>query len=58
MTEARVIDCEEALHRLPVLITHLKPVGDQEARIMKELNAANPLHLQLIFPAQAVRLDL
>jgi len=49
---------EEALHGFPILITHLKPSGDQEARIRKELNAANPLHLQLIFPAQAVRLDL
>jgi cAMP phosphodiesterase len=46
-----------ALNDFPILITHMKPSGDQETRIRKELTAANPLHLQLIFPAQAVRLD-
>jgi cAMP phosphodiesterase len=45
------------LSGFPILITHIKPSGDQPAQIKKELMASNPLHLKLIFPEQAVRLD-
>ena len=46
-----------ALANLPIVITHRKPVGNQEEAIRRQLIATNPLHLQLIFPEQAHRLD-
>jgi 3',5'-cyclic-nucleotide phosphodiesterase len=45
------------LNGFPVVITHIKPSGDQEATIRKELVADNPLGLRLIFPEQGRRLD-
>lgn len=42
-----------ALKRLPIVITHRKPSGDQEAIIRKELETENTLGLQLVFPEQA-----
>jgi hypothetical protein len=44
------------LRGLPVVITHRKPVGDQEERIRLQLLANNPLGLKLIFPEQGRRL--
>ncbi|HEX9513558.1 MAG TPA: 3',5'-cyclic-nucleotide phosphodiesterase [Puia sp.] len=47
-----------SLRDLPVVITHRKPSGDQEARIRKELEAN--LHLapvKLVFPEQGKRLN-
>jgi glyoxylase-like metal-dependent hydrolase (beta-lactamase superfamily II) len=58
MKELSVLTGEPALTRFPVLITHMKPSGDQETRIRKELEVSNPLKLRLIFPAQALRIDL
>jgi len=46
-----------ALDHFPVVITHRKPVGNQEEAIRRQLLANNPLHLNLIFPQQAHRLD-
>jgi 3',5'-cyclic-nucleotide phosphodiesterase len=40
-----------------ILITHRKPVGNQEEAIRHELEADNPLHLKLVFPQQARRLE-
>ncbi|HTR28442.1 MAG TPA: 3',5'-cyclic-nucleotide phosphodiesterase [Puia sp.] len=45
------------LNGFPVVITHIKPSGDQEAMIRKELAADNPLGLRLIFPEQGRRMD-
>ncbi|GGA93978.1 MBL fold metallo-hydrolase [Puia dinghuensis] len=47
-----------ALKGLPVVITHRKPVGNQEEAIRRQLLANNPLQVKLIFPQQAHRLDL
>ncbi len=44
------------LRNLPVVITHIKPSGDQETIIRKELRE-NPFGLRLIFPEQGVRMD-
>ena len=44
------------LSGFPVVITHIKPSGDQEAIIRRELAADNPLRLRLIFPEQGVPL--
>ena len=46
-----------ALKGLPVVITHRKPVGSQEETIRRQLLAADPLGVKLIFPQQAQRLD-
>ena len=47
----------KALGKVAIVITHRKPVGDQEEAIRRQLLANNPLRLQLIFPQQARRLD-
>jgi cAMP phosphodiesterase len=46
-----------ALKALPIVITHRKPVGDNEERIRNQLLARNPLDVKLIFPEQGRRLD-
>ncbi len=48
---------EEALKKLPILITHIKPAGNKETLIKTELAARNSLQLRLIFPEQAKRLE-
>ncbi|GGF11257.1 3',5'-cyclic-nucleotide phosphodiesterase [Hymenobacter cavernae] len=45
----------EALRNLPVIVTHLKPTGDNKARIQQQLQRANNLGLKLIFPEQGQR---
>jgi 3',5'-cyclic-nucleotide phosphodiesterase len=45
------------LRGLPIVVTHIKPGGDQEEDIRRELTGNNPLQLQLIFPEQGKRLD-
>jgi cAMP phosphodiesterase len=46
-----------ALKGFPIVITHRKPVGNNEEMIRKELLAHNPLQVKLIFPRQGSRLD-
>ena len=45
------------LRDLPVVITHIKPSGDQETTIRDELTSENQLGLRLIFPEQGRRMD-
>jgi 3',5'-cyclic-nucleotide phosphodiesterase len=40
-----------------VVITHIKPGGNQEEMIREELKTNNPLQLLLIFPEQGKRLE-
>ena len=47
----------DALHGLPVVITHRKPGGDQEERIRRQLLAGNPLGVKLVFPEQGRELS-
>ena len=49
---------EEALKGFPILITHMKPAGNREAVIKKQLSESNPLGLKLIFPEQAKLIKL
>lgn len=49
---------KEYLRNLNVVVTHIKPAGDNEGTIRKELSAANNLGLRLIFPEQGVRFEL
>jgi cAMP phosphodiesterase len=46
-----------SLKGFPIVVTHIKPSGDQEASIKKELAAENPLEVQWIFPEQAKALS-
>lgn len=41
-----------ALQNLPIIITHIKPEGNHESVIKKELKALNTLQVKLIFPQQ------
>lgn len=43
---------EAALQGLPIVVTHRKPSGNQEALIQKELDGNDPLHLSLVYPVQ------
>ncbi|MEJ7684925.1 MAG: 3',5'-cyclic-nucleotide phosphodiesterase [Segetibacter sp.] len=49
---------EKAMKNLNVLITHIKPAGDHEAQIKKQLHQLNTLKIHLIFPQQAHILKL
>jgi cAMP phosphodiesterase len=48
---------EQSLKDLPVVITHIKPSGDNEWRIKRQLTGNNPLGLRWIFPEQAKLLE-
>ncbi|MCE7068022.1 MBL fold metallo-hydrolase [Dyadobacter sp. CY326] len=43
---------------LNVIVTHMKPTGDSEAKIKAELTSENALKLNLIFPEQGKAFDL
>ncbi len=45
-----------SLKGLPVVITHIKPSGNQEEVIRRELTAENPLGLKLVFHEQGKRI--
>lgn len=49
---------KERLRGLNVVVTHIKPTGNNEEIIRKELNAGNTLGLRLIFPEQGVKFEL
>jgi 3',5'-cyclic-nucleotide phosphodiesterase len=55
MDEMKVLSAlsgASSLKKVPVVITHIKPVGNNEMLIKKELNQQNALMLKLIFPEQ------
>ncbi|MEJ0104591.1 MAG: 3',5'-cyclic-nucleotide phosphodiesterase [Bacteroidota bacterium] len=62
MEEMKVLNsfCGDAnaLNGLPVIITHIKPVGNNEERIKRQLLGNNPFKLQLIFPEQGKKINL
>lgn len=49
---------KENLRNLNVVVTHIKPTGNNEATIRKELDTENKLGLRLIFPEQGVKFEL
>ncbi|HVU94540.1 MAG TPA: 3',5'-cyclic-nucleotide phosphodiesterase [Puia sp.] len=57
MTALANLTGPQALDKVSIVITHRKPVGNQEEAIRRQLLANNPLHLKLIFPQQARRLE-
>ena len=58
MEKLSLLTGKRLLKNVKVLITHIKPAGNYEAAIRKQLLKANKLQLQLIFPQQAVLLKL
>ena len=53
MKSLAMLTGEEALKKIQIGITHIKPIGNNEALIKKELAEKNLLNLRLIFPEQA-----
>jgi cAMP phosphodiesterase len=47
-----------SLKKVPIVITHIKPVGNNEMRIKKELAQQNVVELKLIFPKQGSTIKL
>lgn len=58
MTKLALLAGEKNLKEVPIVITHIKPVGDNENIIKKELQQQNKLHLNLIFPQQGEIIEL
>jgi cAMP phosphodiesterase len=60
MKEMQVLNAlsgDGVLKGLPVIITHIKPNGNNEEKIKKELGELNTLQLNLIFPQQAKMME-
>jgi cAMP phosphodiesterase len=59
MNELAVLDTYSghALKGLPVVITHIKPSGDNEVKIKKQLQELNTLQVKLVYPEQGVMLE-
>ena len=49
---------QPALSNFPVIITHIKPIGDNEQTIQKALRKQNDLGVQLIFPKRGKKIML
>ena len=47
----------DALRKVSIAITHIKPNGNNEAMIKKQLQQGNALQLKLVFPAQGNLLE-
>ncbi|MGV3561303.1 MBL fold metallo-hydrolase [Larkinella arboricola] len=47
----------DALNGFPVVITHIKPTGNNQELIQKQLREANKLNVKLIFPEQGRLLE-
>ena len=47
-----------ALEGLPVIITHIKPTGNNESKIKTQLAGNNPFKLKLIYPQQGKKISL
>jgi len=57
MTALAQLAGPDAFRDCRIVITHRKPVGNQEEAIRRQLETTNPLHLKLVFPQQAHRLE-
>jgi cAMP phosphodiesterase len=47
----------ETLENFPIVITHMKPLGDREAIIKRELQKLNTLKVKLVFPEQGKKIE-
>lgn len=58
MQQLSVLAGADGLRKVPVVITHIKPNGNNEAIIKRQLKQENTLQLKLVFPAQGSLLEL
>ena len=58
MKTLSIVSGASSLKKVPVVITHIKPVGNNEMLIKKELSQQNNLGLKLIFPKQGSTIKL
>lgn len=42
------------MKNFPVVITHIKPIGDNEIKIKKQISLSNKLQLKIIYPQQGI----
>ena len=47
---------KSALKNFPIVVTHIKPISNNERKIKRQLSAANDLKLKFIYPRQGVKL--
>lgn len=57
MRKLSTLSGASSLKKVPVVITHIKPVGNNEMLIKNELKQQNNLQLKLIFPQQGKALE-
>lgn len=57
MNKLAALSGEKAMNDLPIVITHIKPSGNNKQEIKKELQELNKLKLKIIFPQQGVALN-
>jgi 3',5'-cyclic-nucleotide phosphodiesterase len=58
MQQLSILAGIDELRKVAIVITHIKPNGNNEAIIKRELNQENTLQLKLVFPAQGDLLEL
>ncbi len=52
MNRLALLCSSNSIINLPLVVTHIKPEGDNERRIIEQVKDANSLGLQIIFPQQ------
>lgn len=59
MNELAILDrySNYTLKGLPIVITHIKPSGDNEAKIKRQLQESNDLQVKLIYPEQGKMIE-
>ena len=57
MQQLAILSGLKKLQQVKIIITHIKPVGNNDALIKKELTQLNTMHLSLLFPQQAHKID-
>ncbi len=45
-----------ALKNFPIIVTHIKPIANNERKIKRQLSDANDLKVKFIYPHQGVKL--
>ena len=52
MKRLSLLCSNNSVHNFPLVITHIKPEGKNESKIIQQVNALNSLHLKIILPQQ------
>jgi 3',5'-cyclic-nucleotide phosphodiesterase len=59
MNELNILNnySDHSLKGFPIVITHIKPVADNETKIKKQLSELNALQVKLVYPEQGAPLE-